>query len=186
MLRQSYSRPVDIASHEYISVRSLPRACTLAIAAAVALAAAPALAYSSALQQAMQLRADQAAQTSERMQLRADQHTLKADVQSGRLAAESKDSEKVYRDQLAIKGQKKDIAADTARSLQMKEDKIVLADEQQQLKADQQTLKADAQSGRMAAESKDAEKVYKDQQYLRGEKKDIAADMASMKALSGS
>ena len=34
----------------------------------------------------------------------------------------------------------------------------------------------------MAAESKDAEKVYKDQQAVKGEKKDIAADTAKLKA----
>jgi hypothetical protein len=88
----------------------------LSIAVAFAVAAAPALAHSSAMQQArLQLQTDQAAQTSERMQLRADQQTLKTDSHSGRMAAESKDAEKVYKDQQYLSGENKDIAADMAR-----------------------------------------------------------------------
>lgn len=36
--------------------------------------------------------------------------------------------------------------------------------------------------GRMAAESKDSEKVYQDKQAVKGEKKNIAADKANLKA----
>ena len=35
---------------------------------------------------------------------------------------------------------------------------------------------------KMAAESKDAEKVYKDKQAIKGEKKDMAQDKANLKA----
>ena len=43
-------------------------------------------------------------------------------------------------------------------------------------------MKADTKEGKMAAESKDAERVYKDQQNVKGEKKDIAGDKANLKA----
>ena len=49
------------------------------------------------------------------------------------MAAESKDAERVYKDQQAIKGEKKDIAADKPGSLQMKSDKAAL---QKRRKAD--------------------------------------------------
>jgi hypothetical protein len=48
------------------------------------------------------------------------------------------------------------------------------------LEADTAKLKADSASGRMAAESKDAEKNYKDQQAIKGEKTDIASDKAKL------
>jgi hypothetical protein len=43
-------------------------------------------------------------------------------------------------------------------------------------------MKADKKEGKMAAESKDAEKVYKDKQAVKGQQKDIAADKANLKA----
>ncbi len=43
-------------------------------------------------------------------------------------------------------------------------------------------LKADKAEGKMAAESKDAEKVYKDKQAVKGMKKDIETDKANLKA----
>lgn len=54
--------------------------------------------------------------------------------------------------------------------------------EEKQLKTDQKTLRADTKAGKMAAESADAEKVYKDGRYIKGEEKEIAADKAKLKA----
>ena len=54
--------------------------------------------------------------------------------------------------------------------------------EDKRLKADQKTLKADTNEGKMAAESKDAEKVYKDQQNVKGQEKVISSDKANLKA----
>ena len=50
------------------------------------------------------------------------------------------------------------------------------------LKADEAKEKADRAAGRMAAQSPDGERIYKDQQAIKGEKKDIVADAAKMKA----
>ena len=41
-------------------------------------------------------------------------------------------------------------------------------------------LKADKAEGKMSAESKDSEKVYKDKQNIKGEKKDIVTDKANL------
>ncbi|MGB3287640.1 MAG: hypothetical protein WBA83_00040 [Burkholderiaceae bacterium] len=166
------------------SIKPLGQACALALAATFALTAGPAVAGPSIARQEaqLQLKADQAGQASEQLKLKADEQTLKADTRSGRMAAESPDAEKVYRDQMYLKGEKKDLAADKSGSLQMKEDKTALASDRQQLKMDRTMLAADTRSGKMAAESKDADAVYNDHQYLRGEKKDIAADKAKLEA----
>lgn len=76
----------------------------------------------------------------------------------------------------------KTAAAVNEDSAQMKADEHALAREKMQLKTDQKVQKADTGEGKMAAESKDAEKVYKDSQNIKGEKKDIAADKANLKA----
>ncbi|MHA7601661.1 hypothetical protein ACX12L_17180 [Alicycliphilus sp. T452] len=48
-----------------------------------------------------------------------------------------------------------------------------------QLKADERRLQRDDKPGRMAATSPVAEKVYQDQQAIKGQEKVIAADKAS-------
>lgn len=76
----------------------------------------------------------------------------------------------------AIKGEKKDIAADKQASLQMQSDKAALQRQIKRLEVAEARLKAGTKEGKMAAESKDAENVYKDKQAIKGEKKDIATD----------
>ena len=183
MLKESFTRHPGTTSPLSRSIKPLQKICLAAIAATFSLAGAPALAQYSGSQEAqLQLKADHAALASERQQLKTDKTTLKADTRSGRMAAESKDSEKVYQDQQAIKGEKKVIAADAPDSLQLKEDKSALASAQRQLKADRKTLGTDSKYGKMAAESKDAESIYKDQLAVKGEKKDIAHDKAKLHA----
>ena len=59
---------------------------------------------------------------------------------------------------------------------QTKSDKAALKSEEKQLKADQAQMKKDKASGKMAAESKDSERVYKDQQAIKGSKSIEAAE----------
>jgi uncharacterized membrane protein YkoI len=59
---------------------------------------------------------------------------------------------------------------------QLKADDSALARDEARLRADQDTLRADTRSGRMSAMSDDAEKIYKDRQYVEGQEKDIARD----------
>ena len=61
-------------------------------------------------------------------------------------------------------------------SAQLKSDKAGLQRALKRLEADEAKLKSDKASGRMSAESKDAMKIYTDEQFDKGEKKDIAAD----------
>ena len=69
-----------------------------------------------------QTKADASALARERAQLKVDEKTLRADTRSGRMAAESPDEEKLYRDRQAIKGEEKDLARDKPGSLQRKAD----------------------------------------------------------------
>ena len=126
-----------------------------------------------------QTKADESALARERAQLRSDQTTLGADSRSGRLAAESPDEQKVYEDRQAIKGEKADIARDEPGSLQQRSDRAALQREQTKLKADANTWAADTRAGRMAAESADAESVYRDQQAIKGQENALAADRAT-------
>ncbi|MEA3155504.1 MAG: hypothetical protein QOK44_3093, partial [Betaproteobacteria bacterium] len=73
-----------------------------------------------------QSKADDSGVARERARLQVDQKTLGADTRSGKMAAESPDSEKVYRDRQAIRGEKKDIAGDKAGSLQEQSDRTAL------------------------------------------------------------
>jgi uncharacterized membrane protein YkoI len=59
---------------------------------------------------------------------------------------------------------------------QLKADDSALARDEARLRADQDKLRADTRSGRMSAMSDDAEKIYKDRQYVEGQEKDIARD----------
>jgi hypothetical protein len=149
-----------------------------AIAAVFAFSAVTAIAQSSmqTKDDATQLTADKAALHRQMKRLDADEARLKADTASGKMSAESNDAYEVYKAEQAIKGEKKDIAADQAASLQMKSDKAALQRQLKRLELAEMRLKADTKEGKMAAESKDAEKVYKDQQAVKADKKQIVAD----------
>lgn len=149
------------------------------IFAGVAVAAEPSTAVK---EDQAQLASDRVALQRLIKRLEADETKLKADKASGKMAAESKDSAKVFEDQQAVKGAKGAIAADKPGSLQMASDKATLQRALARLDSDQATLKADKASGKMAAESKDSAQVYKDQQAVKGEKKNIATDKTNLKA----
>jgi len=129
---------------------------------------------------AMQLKADKDALHRQIERLEADQARLKADTASGRMSAESKDAFEVYQAKEAVKGEKKDISADKAASLQMKADKAALHRQIRRLEVAEARLKADAREGKMAAESRDGEQVYQDRQALKAEKAIIAADKSKL------
>lgn len=148
------------------------------------LAAAPALVCAqpaAAQEDAAQLKADQAALAQERVQRNVDAQILKADQSEGKMAAESRDSLRIYRDRQDIRGEKADIAHDANPSLQRKADRSALKAERAKLKADQQRLQRDRKHGRMAATSPDAERLYKDQQAIRGQERAIARDEAQLR-----
>ena len=130
---------------------------------------------------AAQLKADEASLARERAQQTTDAKALKSDKAGGKMAAESKDSMRVYRDKQAIKGEKKDIASDREGSMQRKVDKTELKHEKAKLTADQRRQQRDDKHGRMDATSPDAEKVYQDQQAIQGQERAIAADKAQLK-----
>jgi hypothetical protein len=128
-----------------------------------------------------QLAADKAALTRQIRRMEADEARLKADSASGRMSAESKDAYEVYTARQAVAGEKKDIASDKAASLQMKADKEGLQRQLKRLELAEARLKADTREGRMAAESKDAERVYQDKQAVKAESKQVAADKEKVK-----
>jgi hypothetical protein len=129
-----------------------------------------------------QTKADASALARERAQLQVDEKTLRADTRSGRMAAESPDEENIYKDRQAIRGEKTDVAGDKPGSLQRKSDRTALQREDESSNADAQKWAADTTSGRMSAESTDAEKVYRDQQAIRGQENAITADRGKLKA----
>ena len=157
----------------------LPAVATAFAFASVGAFAEPSLAVK---QEAAQLKSDKAALQRQITLLNADEARLELDTGSGKMSAESKDSYAVYLDRVAVKGEKRDIAADKAASLQIKSDKASLRRQIRRLEVAEAKLKADTRGGKMAAESKDSEKVYKDQQAVKSEKKDIAADTAKLQA----
>jgi len=59
---------------------------------------------------------------------------------------------------------------------QLKSDKAALERAHRRLEIDEAKLKSDIASGRMSAESKDAMKVYTEEQFVKGDKTDIATD----------
>ena len=63
----------------------------------------------------LQMKADKAALHRQVRRLELAEARLKADTREGKMAAESKDSTRVYQDGRIIKGEKKDIAADNAK-----------------------------------------------------------------------
>ncbi len=129
-----------------------------------------------------QLKQDAAALSRDEEQLRAHRMKLQSDTREGRMVAESKDAEKLYQDRMYLKGEQKDVAADKPSSLQKQYDEVALRFEEKQLKADKATLMRDTWEGRMAAESGDAEEVYHDQQFVKGERKDFLTDAAKLQA----
>jgi hypothetical protein len=164
-------------------MKSMHRASVIAVAAAFAFATGAAFAESFAVKEdAAQLKSDKAALQRELARLGADEARLKLDTASGRMSAESVDAYAVYKAQEAIKGEKKDIAADKAGSLQMKADKAAMRRQVKQLETAEARLKSDTMSGRMAAESNDSETVYKDRQAIKAEEKQIVADKAKLHA----
>ena len=164
-----------------MNMKSIYKGCSPALAAAFAFAAITAFAQPVTVKEdASQLKSDKAALQRQIKRIEADEARLKSDTASGRMSAESKDAYAVYQDWQAVKGEKKDIAADKAASLQMKSDKAALHRQIKRLESAEARLKADKAEGKMAAESKDSERVYKDQQAIKGEKKDIAADKAKL------
>jgi cell division protein FtsL len=70
----------------------------------------------------------------------------------------------------------------TEDKAQLASDKAALQREEKQLIADRAILTADKASGKMAAESPDSQRIYKERLNIKGEKKDIATDEAKMKA----
>lgn len=165
-----------------MKLKSINKACMSAVAAAFAFAAVTATAQPSPAvrEDTAQMTLDKAALQRQITRLDADEARLKADTASGKMSAESKDAFAVYQAKEAIKGENHTIATDKAASLQMTSDKAALQRQLKRLDLAEARLKSDTASGRMAAESKDAERVYKDQQALKGEKKDIAADASKL------
>ena len=168
-------------------MKSIYRIGITAIAASIALSAVPAIAttFSPVKEDTAQLNADKSALQRQLRRLEGDETRLKEDTASGRMSAESRDAYEVYQDQQAIRGEKKAIASDKAASLQMQSDKAALQRQIQGLEVAEARLKADTREGRMAAESRDSEKVYQDQQAIKGEKMDIAADRKNLKGDEG-
>ena len=72
--------------------------------------------------------------------------------------------------------------ADKAGSLQMTSDRAALQRQINRLDVAEARLKSDTASGRMAAESKDAEKVYTELQNIKSADKQIAVDKAALTA----
>jgi len=152
------------------------------VAAAFAFSAATANAKPSMTvkEDALQMKADKDALHRQIKRLEADEARFKADTASGRMSAESKDAFEVYQAREAIKGEKKDLAADKTASLQMEADKAALQRQIKRLEVAETRLKTDAKAGKMAAESRDAEQVYKDRQAIKGEKATVAADRTKL------
>lgn len=155
-----------------------------AAAAAIAFAAVGAFAQPSMYmkEDAAQMKEDKSALQRQIKRLDADEARLKSDASSGRMSAESRDAYAVYTGKQAVTGEKKDISADQEAGPQMKADKAALQRQIKRLEVAEARLKSDTASGAMAAESKDAEKVYKDKGAIPAERKDIATDRSNMKA----
>ena len=180
MLSRSLMKETEVQIRA--DIESSTKACLLAAALALALAAGAAVAkpFSLVDQDKAQIRADEHMLSAAQAKLHSDVATLRADTKEGRMAAESKDAERVYLDPQGIKGERKDITADKSGSVQMKEDETALAREEHKLDTDTKNLKADTEEGKMAAQSKDAERVYKDRQAINGARKDFTSDKAQL------
>lgn len=157
------------------------RISSLAFASALSLASLAAWAQTSAaVQDKAQLKADQTALTQDKAAAAKDEAALKMDKSDGRMAGQSRDSMRVFTDKQDIKGLKKDLASEHKPSLQRKADRSNLRHEKAKLAHDQAAMKSDSKRGLMAATSPAGEKVFRDKQAIKGEKKDIAADKAEL------
>ncbi len=145
-------------------MKSIYKVCVPAIAAVFAFSPVAAIAQPSLAvkEDKAQLKADESALQREQKQLKSDQAMMKEDRLEGKMVAESRDSMRVYRDRQGITGEEKDIGNDQPGSLQMKADKTALQREEKQLSTDEARMKTDKSEGKMAAESRDSEKVYRD------------------------
>ena len=130
----------------------------------------------------LQMKSDKATLQRALTRLEADEAKLKADKASGKMAAESKDSIKVYQARQAVKGGKENVDDADAASMQMASDKAALQRQLKRLELAEARLTADKAAGKMAAESKDSIKVYRDEQNIKATTKQIAADKADLKA----
>ena len=159
-------------------IRSISAGC---FAAAIACSATSAFAQPITIQEdAAQLQTDRAALARENRQLQADEANWKSDRLSGRMAAESKDAYIVEMARTSIQGERKDLATDSPGSLQMHADQDALRREMKQLQVAETTLQNDAQAGRMAAQSADSERAYRDEQAVTAERKQIDSDLARL------
>ena len=129
---------------------------------------------SAAQEDKAQLKSDQTALTQEQQKLKTDAAKLKSYQRSGRMAAESPDAERIYKDRQAVKGQKRAYAANTPPPLQTAADREAVKIASDAVRAATKREKFDASHGRMAAESKDSFRVYQDQRAITSEEKDIA------------
>jgi len=163
--------------HRHLSVAALAAAATLTLGAAGAWAQ-----VSPTQEDRSQLAADRAALARERSAAAADEARLRRDKAEGRMAAESKDSMRVYRDQRAIAGIKKDLAHDHPGTPQEKTDRAFLAREHKALASDTKRLERDRAQGRMDAISPDAARVQQDRRAIAGQEKAIAEDKAELRA----
>ncbi|HOV19106.1 MAG TPA: hypothetical protein PLK10_06720 [Ottowia sp.] len=155
----------------------------IAVAALLALGPSLAMAQTTPRQEdRAQLNADLASLAVERAQLTTDTQARKADRVEGKMAAESRDALRVDHDRLAVQGEAMDIKADQPGSPQRRMDRADRMQEQAKLHVDEQQLKRDRRHGRMAATSPDGEKIYVDQQAIKGQEQAIADDTARVKA----
>jgi len=163
-------------------IRTTIRFAPLFAATLFALGSMAASAATTAMQDdSAQLKADQYSVVREDAKAAKDETRLHKDKQEGRMAAQSKDSMRVYHDQQNLKGIKKDIASDHPASAQLKEDHKFQNAEQAKLKTDAHRLTRDRKEGRMAAVSPDAEKVYQDKQAIKGQEKAVATDETKLR-----
>jgi len=153
----------------------------LGVALAFASGATLAQTHHPVKESAAQLKTDKAALNRQLKRLQADEARLQSDAAAGRMSAESRDAYAVYNAKQAVAGEAKDIAADKDASMQMKADEAALQRQIKRLEAAEARLKADKEEGKMAAMSRDSEKVYKDQQAIKGERTDLSADQAKLK-----
>lgn len=158
------------------------RATAIAVASIATMGSASAWANTTPVQERrVQLKADQVSLAAEKSQFVKDQVALNYDRAHDIMLADSPDSMRVYRDEKAINGAKKDLTVDPLHSKQMRTDQAYLKSEESKLNTAQHELKRDANAGRMSATSPDAEKVYQDKLAIRGQKMALATDKTQLR-----
>ena len=98
------------------------------------------------------------------------------------MSAESEDAFAVYQSRKSVTGESRQLGIDQEGSLQMKSDKDALRRRFKRLELAEARLKADTSEGKMAAESREGEKVFRDKVGVNGEKKATAIEKSNMKA----